>query len=191
MPLGPQISSAAVCPAYVERRCWRLVRAYKLAETSKNKPQGLHPMNPENIRPSERTHGRKFREPVQWPQNELLEHTHDAVIVWELGGEGIIYWNRAAEMLYGWRREEVRGRTTHDLLQTELTTGSTDDLENAIISSSTWVGELQHTTRMGKRIHVETRIVLLPTADDRWIVAEFNREVTNRSRHRRAEDPPI
>ena len=93
-------------------------------------------------------------------------------------------------MLYGWRREEARGRITHDLLQTELKTGNTDDLENAILSSGTWVGELLHTTRTGQRIHVETRIVLLPSVDDRWIVAEFNREITNRARHRRAEDPP-
>jgi two-component system, chemotaxis family, CheB/CheR fusion protein len=148
-------------------------------------------MNPENILSFDRTHGRTSREPVQWWHSELLEHTHDAVIVWELGGEGIIYWNRAAEMLYGWRREETRGRITHDLLQTELRTGSTDDLENAILHSGTWVGELQHTTRTGKRVHVETRIVLLPSEGDRSLVAEFNREITDRARHRRAEDLPI
>ena len=148
-------------------------------------------MNPENILPFDRTHARTSSEPVKWWHTELLEHTHDAVIVWELGGKGIIYWNRSAEILYGWRREETRGRITHELLQTELTTGNPDDLENAIARSGTWVGELQHTTRTGKRIHVETRIVLLPSVDDREIVAEFNREITQRACRRRADDSPI
>ena len=148
-------------------------------------------MNPENILPFNRTHGRTSSEPAQWWHTELLEHTHDAVIVWELGGKGIIYWNRSAEMLYGWRREETRGRITHDLLQTELTTGTADDLEHSIARYGTWVGELQHTTRTGERIRVETRIVLLPNVDDREIVAEFNRKITDRARRRRADDPPI
>jgi two-component system CheB/CheR fusion protein len=139
-------------------------------------------MSLENIRPLNRTHATSSREPVQWWHSELLEHTHDAVIVWEIGGEGIIYWNRSAEVLYGWRREDARGRITHELLQTELRTGNTDDLENAILRSGTWVGELQHTTRTGSRIRVETRIVLLPRVDDRWLVAEFNREVTDGSK---------
>ena len=77
-------------------------------------------------------------------------------------------------------REEVRGRITHELLQTELTSGTTDELESAILRCGTWVGELRHTTREGKRIHVETRIVLLPAVEDRWIVAEFNRDITDR-----------
>jgi two-component system CheB/CheR fusion protein len=138
-------------------------------------------MENNNILSFDRTHAGARSEPVQWWHAELLEHTHDAVIVWELGGKGIIYWNRSAEMLYGWRREEARGRITHELLQTELTTGSTDDLEDAIVRSSTWTGELQHTTRTGARIHVETRIVLLPRDSDRWIVAEFNREIADRA----------
>ena len=85
-------------------------------------------------------------------------------------------------MLYGWRREEVRGRITHELLQTELASGNTDDLESALVRYGTWVGELQHTTRTGKLIRVQTRIVLLPSVDDRWIVAEFNRDLTDLAR---------
>jgi two-component system CheB/CheR fusion protein len=138
-------------------------------------------MNPENIRPFDSAQVSKSRERAQWGHSELLEHTHDAVIVWEVGGDGIIYWNRSAEMLYGWRREEVFGRITHELLQTQLTAGDTDALEDAILRSGTWAGELQHTARTGKLIHVETRIVLLESIDDRWIVAEFNREIPDRA----------
>jgi two-component system, chemotaxis family, CheB/CheR fusion protein len=114
-----------------------------------------------------------------WWHSDLLEHTHDAVIVWELGGKGIIYWNRAAEMLYGYLREEVRGRITHELLKTEIS-GRMEELEDAIARYGIWAGELRHMTRTGRRVTVETRIVLLPQVDDRWIVAEFNREISGR-----------
>ena len=148
-------------------------------------------MNSDNILPFNPTRAGTSSEVVEWWHSELLEHTHDAVIVWELGGEGIIYWNRSAEMLYGWRREETFGRITHELLQTEFTTGSTDDLENAIVRSGTWAGELQHTTRSGERIHVETRIVLLSSDDDRCLVAEFNREIADRGPHKGTKRRPI
>ena len=103
--------------------------------------------------------------------------TLDAIIVWELGGGGIIYWNRAAEMLYGWLREEVHGRVTHDILQTEFS-GSVDSLEDAIARFGSWTGELRHVTRTGDRVIVQSRIVLLPKVDQRWVVAEINRDIT-------------
>jgi PAS domain S-box-containing protein len=111
-----------------------------------------------------------------WWHSDLLEHTHDAVIVWEMGGRGVIFWNRAAEMLYGYPREEAHGRITHELLRTELM-GDIAELEGAIARHGLWSGELRHTTRSGRRILVQARLVLLPRLDDRWLVAEFNREI--------------
>jgi PAS domain-containing protein len=52
----------------------------------------------------------------EWTHTPLLEYTHDAIIIWEMQGSGILYWNRAAEQLYGFTRAEAHGRTTHDLL---------------------------------------------------------------------------
>jgi PAS domain-containing protein len=61
-----------------------------------------------NLRLSEST----YRE-----QAELLELTHDAIFVRSLEKK-IVYWNRAAEQLYGWQREEACGKITYDLLHT-------------------------------------------------------------------------
>jgi len=47
----------------------------------------------------------------------LLELTHDAIYVRSLTGE-LSYWNRSAERLYNWRKDEVRGKKAHELLQT-------------------------------------------------------------------------
>jgi PAS domain S-box-containing protein len=62
---------------------------------------------------------------------ELLEFTHDAIIIWEMDGAGILYWNRAAEQLYGYTREQAYGQTTHTLLKTQLS-GGIQDLETKI-----------------------------------------------------------
>ena len=45
----------------------------------------------------------------------LLEQTHDAVLVRELDGT-IVYWNRGAEVLYGYPRSEAQLRLRQDLL---------------------------------------------------------------------------
>ena len=42
-------------------------------------------------------------------QAELLNKTHDAVIVCDLNFR-IIYWNKGAESMYGWEAAEVLGR---------------------------------------------------------------------------------
>jgi PAS domain-containing protein len=54
----------------------------------------------------------RFSESMHREQAELLELTHDAIFVRSLEKK-ILYWNRAAERLYGWQKEEARGKITH------------------------------------------------------------------------------
>jgi PAS domain S-box-containing protein len=111
-----------------------------------------------------------------WWYSDLLEYVHDAVMVWALGGRGILYWNRAAEQLYGYSREEVRGKVTHFLLRTQLDT-DVASLEEALRHRGIWTGRLCHTTRDGREVTVKSRIILFPPVSDEWIVAELNREI--------------
>ena len=94
-------------------------------------------------------------------------------------GQGILYWNRAAEQLYGYGRDEVRGRTTHELLKTELVGGVTR-LENNLARFGIWAGELQHTTRGGGKVDVEGRLAVMSQHNGRWLVLEVNRDITDR-----------
>lgn len=111
-------------------------------------------------------------------QANLLEQTHDAVLVWELGGL-IIYWNRAAAQLYGFSKKEAMGRRSHDLLRTEHPM-PIESFEVLIEKYGTWAGELTHTTRDGRRILVESRHVLMRDAGGRKLVLETNRDITER-----------
>jgi PAS domain S-box-containing protein len=125
--------------------------------------------------------GRPRHADRSWWNSELLDMTHDAVIVWEMDGGGILYWNYAAERLYGFDCDEAHGKITHELLQTQLA-GSVNDLERKLARYGVWVGELIHRTRDGRRISVEGRLALLSQRDGRWLVLEVNRDVTDSSR---------
>ena len=118
-------------------------------------------------------------EASEWAHTPLLEYTHDAIIIWEMQGSGILYWNRAAEQLYGFTRAEAHGRTTHELLKTELA-GGVAALEENLAKYGVWVGELRHTTRGGRRVDVEGRLALMSQQSGRWLVLEVNRDVTDR-----------
>ena len=48
----------------------------------------------------------RISESMYREQAELLDLTHDAIFVRSLEKK-VLYWNRAAERLYGWQREEV------------------------------------------------------------------------------------
>ena len=112
-------------------------------------------------------------------QAELLELTHDAIFVRSLAGK-ILFWNRAAEELYGWKREEARGQTPHDLLQTKFPR-PVEDILAEVIKSRSWEGELDHTCRDGRVVTVISRWALrTDPAGQPLAILETNRDITQR-----------
>jgi PAS domain S-box-containing protein len=120
---------------------------------------------------------RKRWEALLERQANLLEQTHDAIIIWRMGG-GILYWNRACEELYGWAREEALGRVTHELFQTEHPI-SIAEINAALEREGKWNGEVTHVTRDGRRIILESRRALAREGDERLVI-ETNRDITAR-----------
>jgi PAS domain S-box-containing protein len=113
-------------------------------------------------------------------QANLLEQAHDAILIWEFP-RTIVYWNRGAEQLYGFSREEAIGRLGHELLHTEHPM-ATPEFEAALERDGEWTGELTHTTSDGRKIIVESRHVLMRETDGRRLVLETNRDITDRKR---------
>ncbi|MBL8149473.1 MAG: PAS domain S-box protein [Blastocatellia bacterium] len=88
-------------------------------------------------------------------QAELLDKTQDAIFVQDLSGQ-IVFWNKGAEKIYGWKKEEAIGRNVADLifkdntyLQFNLTDGDQIKTEG--------VSEVRQVTRDGRAIVVESR----------------------------------
>ena len=122
---------------------------------------------------------RKQAEEALRRQANLLEQTHDAILVWELPGT-IIYWNHGAEQLYGFSSQEAIGRLGHELLGTEHPMPA-EQFEAMIECHGTWTGQLTHIARDGHRIIVESRHALMREADGRRLVLETNHDITERN----------
>jgi PAS domain S-box-containing protein len=110
-------------------------------------------------------------------QAEMLDLAHDAIFAWELDG-AISYWNRAAEKIYGYAREEAGGRVSHELLETEAVEG-VDAFLDSLRLSGRWKGELRHRTKDGREIVVESRMSL-SKRNGQKLVLETNRDITER-----------
>jgi PAS domain S-box-containing protein len=109
---------------------------------------------------------------------ELLELTHDAIFVRSLEKK-ILYWNRAAERLYGWPREEARGRITHDLLHTVFPK-PLNEIQAEVFEKGYWEGELIHTRRDGTQVTVSSRWALRADAAGQPIsILESNRDISH------------
>ena len=152
---------------------WRL-RKSRRAERNRRSAPWAAPVNPLWSRQNDSELG------PGWA-SRILESTHDAIIIWEMDGCGILYWNRAAEMLYGFTREQAQGRVTHQLLKTELA-GGVNELETRLARYGVWVGDLCHTCADGRRVEVEGRLSILTRGSGPTVVLEVNRDVTDRNR---------
>jgi PAS domain S-box-containing protein len=112
-------------------------------------------------------------------QAMLIEQSYDAVMTWDWNGP-ITFWNRGAERLYGFPRAEALGRVCQTLLHTECPEG-VGAFVGVLERDGYWEGELEHTTRCGRRITVESRMVLVGQTE-RPFVLETNRDITERLR---------
>jgi PAS domain S-box-containing protein len=114
-------------------------------------------------------------------QASLLNLTHDTVFVRDMK-DIITYWNRGAEELYGWTREEAVGKVSHQLTQT-IFPAPLEEINAELLRTGRWDGELHHTKRDGTQVIVASRWSLqrdkqgLPAA-----TLETNNDITERKR---------
>ncbi len=115
-------------------------------------------------------------------QAALLDKTQDAIYVRNLE-QSIIYWNKGAERLYGWRADEVIGKRADELFSTDSSERH-EEARRLLLEKGEWVGELRQTTKSGKEIIVESRRTLLhdDVRGNPKSVLIINTDITERKR---------
>ena len=113
-------------------------------------------------------------------QASLLDKARDAILVRHLE-HGITYWNKSAELLYGWTAEEVRGRQTGDLLYRDR--AAYELAIAAVLRKGEWSGEIQQVTKSGVLILIEARWTLVRDEAGRpQAVLAINSDITEKKK---------
>ncbi|HUG40684.1 MAG TPA: PAS domain S-box protein [Longimicrobiales bacterium] len=83
-------------------------------------------------------------------QAQILDLVGQAVVATDTAGR-ITYWNRAAQDLYGWSRDEVLTRNIQEVIPLDPSQASSTSLLEAVERGARWTGELMAARRDGSR----------------------------------------
>ena len=114
-------------------------------------------------------------------QAAMLDAAHDAIMTLDPEGR-ITYWNRGAERLYGWAKQEAEGQNANALLRTRFPE-SREELWPKLMESGRWEGELIHVTRDGVPVTVASSWTMIN--DERGnatAILEISSDVTERKK---------
>ncbi len=130
------------------------------------------------------TERKRTTEQVRYQAN-LLANVNDAVLA---SDENFVLtaWNKAAERIYGWKAEEVIGKSGAEILQTEFLTISRPEAIKQLIESGEYLAEVINLRKDGAKIYIETRTTALRDPIGKTVgYVSINRDITER---KRAED---
>jgi len=101
---------------------------------------------------------RKRAEEQVRKQAALLDEAHDAISVRDLDGR-VRFWNKGAERVYGWTREQVVGFTMKEI---QLSSHEPfDEAVAKVVEKGEWSGEFDRIRKDGVKITVESRWTLI------------------------------
>ncbi|MDP5337829.1 MAG: response regulator, partial [Nodularia sp. (in: cyanobacteria)] len=98
-------------------------------------------------------------------QAALLDIATDAIFVHDLD-DPVLFWNKAAESLYGWKKAEAIGKKTQELWH-ENNEPLLEQAFNHLMQHGSWKGELHQRTKSGKEIIVESRWTLVQNFENK------------------------
>ncbi|MFN8419985.1 MAG: PAS domain S-box protein [Anaerolineae bacterium] len=96
-------------------------------------------------------------------------------------------WNRAAEIIYGWRTAEAQGQVVVGLLHTRFQSkGNLQQISGDFLAKGHWTGEVVQTRKNGEDVYVQSSVSL--TKDEHGApfgIVAVNRDITEK---RKAEE---
>jgi PAS domain S-box-containing protein len=139
----------------------RMNREY---EQRKKEEVAIRELNADlEIRVADRTKTLEQQSAVLAEQAALLDLAHDAIVVRDMQNR-ILFWNRGAEIMYGWTAKEAVGALSLNLLKTEFSQPLAE-IDAQLFRENHWEVEAIHYTRDGTRLNVGCRWALQRGAD--------------------------
>lgn len=124
---------------------------------------------------------RKRAEETLHRQASLIDLTPDAVIALRMDGT-VTSWNRGAEVLYGWSKEEAIGRRAHTLYQTKFPK-DLKHIEEELRRTGSWSGELTQRKKDGHEMIALSRWrALFDAHGELSEILESNTDISERKR---------
>ncbi|HVF26558.1 MAG TPA: PAS domain S-box protein, partial [Anaerolineales bacterium] len=125
---------------------------------------------------------RKHAEEEITYQASLLANVSDAIVASDAQFR-LTAWNAAAEEMYGWQADEVLGRTSVEILQTEFVDTDAEKMQRRITESGKWQGDAMQRRKDGTRIAVEVSSIVMRDAKGEVSgYVSVNRDITERRR---------
>lgn len=115
----------------------------------------------------------------------LAEALDQAIVIVRSWDGTIDHWTAGCERLYGWTAEEAVGHVCHELLGTVFP-APLEQIQQQLLLSRVWKGEVEHLRRDGTRVSVSTQWALLTDGENEPLtVIETQTDVTARSQMQR------
>ena len=102
---------------------------------------------------------RKHAEERIRQQASLLDNARDAILVCDLKYK-VLFWNKGAERIYGWRSDDAVGRHLADLLW-EGDRSLIEKIQPSLESTDEWKSEFRRTDKDNRTVITETRWTLV------------------------------
>lgn len=125
---------------------------------------------------------RKRAEEQNREQAELLDKAHDAIVVRDLENR-VVFWNKSAEKLYGWTRDDALGKNLDESLHRPEDLAPLREVQSFVLANGEWTGELRQISKSGEPIIVESRWSLVRDSGGlRKSILVINTNVTEQKR---------
>lgn len=120
---------------------------------------------------------RKKTETSNFRQANLIDLSFEPIFAWN-AERGIVEWNKGAEQLYGYQREEALGRSSLELLKTKSSL-SQKELFALVKNDISRRCEFEHRAKDGRQVFVESRQQAIES-DGEWLILETNQDSSQR-----------
>ncbi len=118
----------------------------------------------------------------------IAQHISDAVISTDMNFN-IQSWNKGAEELYYWKRNEILGKQLYEVIPTIYQTQLKGDMKDVLIQEDHWKGEVTHKRKNGGRVYVLTSMSIIRDDQDKPLgIVAVNRDISDRKKLEQGKD---